>query len=136
MASHPQEVEDKAKMYEKAAPSAAADMSSYVNKSAGGKSVVTGSGDLVADFNDGKVKLDKVPEAELPAELQKMSPAERETFVNEKTAERDALSKELAGLVQKRDTFVRDEEKKAPTAPADSFDSGVKKTLEMQMKGE
>ncbi len=130
------EVEDKAKMYEKAAPSAAADMSSYVNKSAGGKSVVTGSGDLVADFNDGKVKLDKVPEAELPAELQKMSPAERETFVNEKTAERDALSKELAGLVQKRDTFVRDEEKKAPTAPADSFDSGVKKTLEMQMKGE
>lgn len=130
------EVQSKAKMYEDAPKAAALDMSSYVSKADGGKSVVTGSGDLVADFNDGKVKLDKVPEAELPDELQKMSPAERETFVNEKTAERDALSKELAGLVQQRDAYVRDEEKKAPTTPADSFDTGVKKTLEMQMKGE
>ena len=130
------EVQSKARMYEDAPKAAALDMSSYVSKADGGKAVVTGSGDLVADFNDGKVKLDKVPETELPAELQKMSPAERETFINEKTAERDALSKELAGLVQQRDTYVRDEEKKAPAAPADSFDTGVKKTLEMQMKGE
>ncbi len=130
------EVSQKTKMYEDAPKASAADMSSFINKSEGGKAVISGGGDLVADVNDGKVKLDKVPEAELPAEMQRMTPAEQEAYINTKTAERDNLSKELAALVQKRDAFVRDEEAKAPAGPGDSFDSGVKKTIEKQMKGE
>ena len=127
-------VKEKAKMYEAAPAPAAADMSSYVNKSKSGGAAVTGDGDLVQDLKEGKITAGAVPQGSLPPEMQKMSPAEQADYIKEKTAEREKLSKELAGLVQKRDAYVREEEKKAPKEKGDSFDSGVKKTLEKQMK--
>ena len=128
-------VKDKARMYEAAPAPAAADMSSYVNKSTGGGAVVTGEGELVEDIREGKVAgLSAVPQSQLPPEMQAMSPAEQEAYLKEKIAERDTLSKELAALVQKRDTYIREEEKKAPQTEADSFDSGVKSTLKKQMQ--
>ena len=128
------EVESKARMYEAAPAPAAADMSSYVSKSKGGGGVVTGGGDLVEDAKEGRVKLDALPQTDLPPEMQKMSPAEQAGYVKEKAAEREKLSAELAELVKKRDAYVREEEKKAPKGPEDSFDAGVKRTLEKQMK--
>ena len=127
-------VKEKARLYEAAPAPAAADMSSYVSKSKSGGGVVTGGGDLVEDAKEGRVKLDALPQAELPAEMQKMSPAEQAAYVKEKVAEREKLSKELAELVRKRDAYVRDEEKKAPQGTADSFDAGVKDTLKKQMQ--
>ena len=128
------EVKEKARMYEAAPAPAAADMSSYVSKSKGGGGVVTGGGDLVEDAKEGRVKLDALPQQELPEEMRKMSPAEQSAYVKEKAAEREKLSAELAELVKKRDGYVREEEKKAPKGPDDSFDSGVKETLKKQMK--
>lgn len=128
------EVREKARMYEAAPPAASADMSSYVSKSKGGGAVVTGGGDLVLDSREGRVKLESLPKEQLPAEMQTMSPAEQEAYLKGKAAERETLARELAELVQKRDAYVRDEEKKAPKGPEDSFDAGVKRTLEKQMK--
>lgn len=128
------EVLSKTKMYESAPAPAAADMAGYVSKSEGGRAVVTGDGDLVADAKEGRVKLDKLPAKELPEEMQKMTPTEQTAYLNAKAAEREDLSRQLAALVQKRDAYVREEENKAPEESADSFDARVKKTLEKQME--
>ena len=129
-------VKSKAEMYEKAAPAASADMSSYVSKSAKGKSIVTGGGDLVADVTGGKKKLADVPEKELPPAMQAMPPAERENYIAKQSAERETLSAELKELVLNRDAFIREKEAEqaASGGATDSFDQSVAKTLKKQIK--
>ncbi len=128
------EVSGKAAMYASAPKEAAADMAKYVSKSEKGRSVVTGGGDLVADVKEGREKLSDVPQKELPADMQKMTEQERASHLEAKAGEREALSRQLAELVSRRDAFILEQEKSSPKAPADSFDSGIKKTLEKQMK--
>ena len=127
-------VKEKTTMHEAAPAPVAADMFSFFSKSKNVGGVVSGSGDLVDDAREGRVELEALPQDELPAEMQKMSPADQAAYVKEKAAEREKLSKELAELVQKRDAYVREEENKAPQKPADSFDGSVKDTLKKQMK--
>lgn len=129
------EVEVKATvLYESAPMAEAADMASYVNKSGRGRSVVTGGGDLVADVKEGRKKLAEVPKKELPEDMQKMSADEQTAYLEVKAGEREELSRQLAALVSKRDEFILEQEKAKPRSPADSFDTGVKRTLEKQMK--
>ena len=127
-------VEGKAKMYEAAAPAASADMSSYVSKSAKGKGIVTGGGDLVADISEGKKALKDVPEKELPEAMQTMKPEERQKYLEKQNAERERLAAELKELVLQRDAYLREKEKKDAPADADSFDRSVSKTLEKQIR--
>ena len=127
-----EKVSDKTRMYETADAPAAAEMSSYVNKSGRGSKVITGSGDLVDAVNAGKVKLKELPKEDLPSAMQKMSTAEQEKYVAGQNAEREKLSKELSGLVLKRDKYIQEQSAKEP-AKADSFDRAVKDTLKKQV---
>ncbi len=117
-----------------AAPSSTAtDMAVYQNKVR--KGVVSTDGDLVADTASGRVSLDKVPEAELPETLQKLSPAARKIEVEKQGAERKALEDKLAQLVRQRDDYTVAERKKEPKdLKKDSFDQVVEETLRMQIK--
>ena len=127
-----EKVSAQTRMYETADAPAAAEMSTYVNKSGKGGKVVTGSGDLVEAVNAGKAKLSELPKEDLPPVMQKMSAAEQEKYVASQNAEREKLSKELSDLVLKRDKYIQEQSAKEP-AKTDSFDRSVKDTLRKQI---
>jgi hypothetical protein len=126
-------VEDKTRQYA-AAPAAAPEISSFVNKRGKGGKVITGGGDLVEVVNAGKVKPGEIPAEELPPAMQKMSAAERERYVAERQAEREKLSGELSAIVLQRDAYLKEQSAREP-AKADSFDRAVKETLKRQAGG-
>jgi len=117
-----------------AAPqSTATDIAVYQNKVR--KGVVSTDGDLVADTASGRVKLESIPEAELPDDLRKLAPPARTTALEKQATERKALDDQLTTLVRKRDEYATAERKKQPqNAKKDSFDQVVEDTLRMQIK--
>jgi len=112
----------------KAAASVAADRAEMLAKS--GR---LDEADLVAAVAEGKVKLEEIPADQLPDEMRKMTAAERKEFVAKRTAEREAVRKEMADLEAKRAAFLADAAKKAAAVGGKStFDLEVSKTLRAQ----
>jgi Mg-chelatase subunit ChlD len=126
----------KSKMAERAAaPSSTQVENSKYYAKRSKKEVVTGGGDLIADVRNGTVKLDAVPEAELPKELQGLADAEREVWVQKRLAARVDLEKRMEELMSKRDAFVVEEQKKTASADRlDSFDKVVEETIRVQVR--
>jgi len=127
-------VKAKSEMAAKAAPSAASDMASYSVRAAAPaeRRVVTGEGDLVADVQAGRAKLEAVKREDLPAELQGLSPDKLAAAIAAKTAERAKLQGDLAKLVEKRDAAIA--EKKAATGEGkDGFDRVVEEIVRRQV---
>lgn len=118
-----------------AAPSAASDMASYINKrSKLSSEAVTGDGDLVSDIANGRQQLSTVKDDDLPDSLRKLAPEQRTATIEKNTADRKQLNEKLATLVQKRDKFVAEQKSKAAPAKASSFDRVVEDTLKAQIK--
>jgi hypothetical protein len=117
-----------------AAPSAVQlDNSKYYSKRAS-KEVVTGGGDLIADLDNKNISLDKVADAELPAELAAKPKADRQAWVEEKLINRKVLESKMAALLAKRDAFVLEQKSKTgKQAATDSFDQAVEETLKVQL---
>ena len=116
-----------------AAPSAATDMASYLNKrSVAASEAITGGGDLVSDVGAGRRKLDSIKDDELPETLRKLPPEQRAAVLEERLKIRNALNAKLAGLVAKRDAFVAEHRAKAPPKQS-SFDRVVEETLKKQI---
>ena len=114
----------------------ASDMAGYMSKQrAGGANTdaITGGGDLLADVNAGRNALSSVKEEELPDDMRRMSPSERQSHVDRQATERTTLNGRMTDLVKKRDAYVTDQRKKAPARAADSFDRAVEKTLQTQI---
>jgi hypothetical protein len=131
------EVEDKLRMKAEAPAAAASDMAAYETRPAAPaeRKVVTGGGDLVADYLAGTADLPKVTEEQLPDDYRGLSPAEIEQRLKDKVAEREKLQGEVADLVAKRDAWLAEEAAKAAPTEADaSFDGAVKETIARQMK--
>jgi hypothetical protein len=104
---------------------------SYLSKSGAG--VVTGAGDLLDDVTSGRVKLEAVPASELPAELRAKSEKERQAEIAERSQQRAKIKTRLDQLVQKRNEYVKAEEKKARArGEADGFDAKVKTAVKAQ----
>ena len=55
--------------------------------------------------------LSKLKDGELPEEMRKLNADERKAFIAKKTAERDALQKELGALATAREKFVAEKMK-------------------------
>ncbi|MHB9133852.1 MAG: VWA domain-containing protein [Armatimonadota bacterium] len=68
--------------------------------------------DLVDAVKNNTVKLEDVKDADLPAEMQKMTPAERKTFVEKQSTERAKLQADIAKLNTTRQAFITAEQKK------------------------
>lgn len=118
-----------------AAPASASDMASYLNKRAKVSSeAVTGDGDLVSAVASGRTTLGSVKDEELPDELRKLTPEQREAELDRQTQTRKTLNEKLAVLVQKRDAFVADKRRAAVPARTSSFDRAVEDTLKAQLK--
>ena len=77
----------------------------------------------------------KLAEAELPDELKKLKPEEREGYLKKKADERDAVQKQIGELSVKRAKFIEEESKKKPKDPADqAFDESLRATIRAQAK--
>ena len=71
---------------------------------------------------------------DLPPEMAKLAPDQRDAFVKQKAAERAQLQKDMAELEQKRKAFEMSERAKHALKDRNTFDSAVRKALESQLE--
>ena len=109
-----------------AAGAADADRMVYLNidrAEFGAKVVVTGEGELIWDVVNHKVKLEDIPESDLPVLMKEMTREQRTTFVTEQFARRKELQIKVDELATQRTAHVIVAmDKMAETGSADSFD--------------
>ncbi|MDT5296426.1 MAG: hypothetical protein QOJ76_3306, partial [Acidobacteriota bacterium] len=89
-------------------------------------------GDLLQSIENGSVKLDDVKTDDLPADLQKLTPAERKREVEHRLAEREKMRAEIVTLARQRDEYVAAERKKHSGGQT-GFDAAVASALKEQL---
>jgi Mg-chelatase subunit ChlD len=89
-------------------------------------------GDLLQSVENGSVKLEEVKTEDLPDELQKLTPAERQKEVERRMSERKKMREEIVTLSKQRDEFITVERKKSSGGQS-GFDSAVASALKEQM---
>jgi hypothetical protein len=94
-----------------------------------------GALDLVERLQrDAKFDVKKLPAEQLPEELRKMTPEDREKHLKKLAAQREQIQKQINELAAKRETYIRDELKKKPSAADKAFDTAVRGALREQAK--
>jgi Mg-chelatase subunit ChlD len=132
-------VRERAALQSAAPPSVASDMAGYMAKRAArpgagyAADALTGAGDLVGDVAAGRQSLSSLPESQLPDDMRRMSPAERQAHIDRQANERRTLNERLAELVRQRDRHMADARGKQPRPAGDSFDRAVERTLRAQI---
>ncbi len=89
-------------------------------------------GDLLQSIENGTLKLESVREEDLPAELRKLSPAERQQEIEKRLNERRELRAEIVSLSRQRDEFIAAERKKSGKRQT-GFDAAVAAALKEQL---
>ncbi|HYV34103.1 MAG TPA: vWA domain-containing protein [Gemmataceae bacterium] len=109
-------------------PGVAADRAAYYG--------ITGTApsfDLLQNIKDGKVKLEDIKKDELPAEMRKMTLAERKTYLEKIDKQRLELNAKAKELDKKRSAYVAQKQKEqAKDAKMESFDGQVLQLLQQQ----
>jgi Mg-chelatase subunit ChlD len=99
----------------------------------GAKVVVTGEGELIWDVVNHKVKLEEIPDSDLPVQLQPMTMEARKDFVDQQFSKRKDLQLKVDELSSQRDAFIKAEmEKKIAAGGGDSFDAKVAEMIQAQ----
>jgi Mg-chelatase subunit ChlD len=91
--------------------------------------------DLLDGIKRGTVKLEQLKKDELPAELQKLSPAEQKEYLSKLEKRRDELNKQAIDLNKQRGEFIAKklaEQNKG--RPLDTFDGQVLRILAQQAR--
>jgi len=73
--------------------------------------------------------LKKLKEAELPEELKKLNPEEREGYLKKKAADREEIQKKVADLSARRALYIEEERKKLPKSAADQALDGALRSI-------
>jgi len=89
------------------------------------------NGDLIQDMERGRIKLDEVKAEDLPDDLQRVSPAERQRQVDARIAERKKIRQEILELSKQREAFLR--AKGTRSGRSVGFDSAVRAALADQL---
>jgi hypothetical protein len=89
-------------------------------------------GDLLQSIENGSVKLDDVKAEDLPDQLQKLAPAERQKEVARRLEERQKIRQEIVSLSRQRDEFLAAERRKS-SGTRTGFDAAVSAALKEQM---
>ena len=90
-------------------------------------------GDLLQDIENGSKKLDSVKAEDLPADLEKLSPAELTKEVEKRLAERREIRNQIFSLTKQRTDFIAAEQKKRNGGKQNSFDVAVSAALTEQL---
>jgi Mg-chelatase subunit ChlD len=88
-------------------------------------------GDLLQDVENESVKLKDVKTDDLPEDLQKLSPAEREKTIAARIAERKKIRAEILELSKQRDAYIAAERRKL--GQSNGFDTAVAAALKEQL---
>jgi Mg-chelatase subunit ChlD len=101
-----------------------------INKAVNAKAYI---GDLLQNIENGSVKLESVAEADLPADLKKLSPAERKQEVDKRLAERKDIRNQILALSKQRTDYIAGQQKKQTGSGQNSFDVAVSAALKEQL---
>ena len=107
---------------------AAADRASFYGAGGGALGSTKGGDDLVNLAAEGAMKPSAAPVAALPPEMQAMTPAKRDEYVQHKIAERNGIQKEINDIAKARNEWLKTNAPKAP----DGFDAKVEGALKKQ----
>jgi hypothetical protein len=88
--------------------------------------------DLVDAAKDGKVDLDKIPDKDLPENMQKMTVGERKQYVAEQAKSREGIQAEIKDLSAKRDVEVKQKMAEQGLDESKSMDSAVRASIRAQ----
>src|SRR5215217_3392784 len=89
-------------------------------------------GDLLQSIENGSLKLEAVKKDDLPADLQKLEPSERQQEIEKRLAERRNIRAQILSLSKQRDEFISAEKKKNG-GKQNGFDAAVANALKEQM---
>lgn len=89
-------------------------------------------GDLLQSIENDTVKLDEVKTDDLPADLRKLSAAERRKEVERRLAERRKIRDEIVSLKKQRDDYIAAERRKQ-SGTQTGFDAAVASALKEQL---
>lgn len=95
------------KLYKESSDASQARRATF-NISSSGKNNFLGNKELVEKVVSGEIALDSIASSELPEEMQAMASVEQEVYIKEKSAERQALQKQIRELAEKRDAFLKE----------------------------
>ena len=82
----------------------------------------------------GGAALSAVPEEELPDELQRMAPAQRRGFVEQRAQQRKEVRRRISELSAKRSAYIEQQHRERGHDDSISFDSNVVEAVEAQME--
>ncbi|MCP4642527.1 MAG: VWA domain-containing protein [bacterium] len=115
-----------------AAPVAAkAARASFSAKAAGMKNFA-GKNELVLDYSDGKVALDDLEEAELPAEMKGKSKEEQQAHLEKMAKDRKELVEKIEALSKKRQAHIKQQLEKSNLDKKGTFDYSVFECIQTQ----
>ncbi len=83
---------------------------------------------------DPKFDVTKLPEADLPEAMRKLTPAQRVAYVKDAAAKREVLQKQITELTQQRDAYIREQMKRQQGSAARAFDAALRETLHIQAR--
>ena len=90
-------------------------------------------GDLLQSIENGSVKLESVKEEDLPDDLRKLTPVERQQEIEKRLAARRDLRAQIVTLSKQRDEFIATERKKQAGGKQSGFDAAVAEALKEQL---
>jgi hypothetical protein len=88
--------------------------------------------DLVDARKNAKKDVAKMAPAELPEPMRAMSPVERDKYLDQKAAERDAIQKKIATLSVERQKFIDAERKRHVAGPQKALDDALGKAIKSE----
>ncbi len=88
--------------------------------------------DLVDAARENKVELDKVPEKDLPANMQKMTPDQRKQYLAAQAKNRETIQAEIKDISAKRDAEVKQKMAAQGLDESKSMDNAVRASIRVQ----
>ncbi len=97
-----------------------------------GESSFAGEHELVKDMDEGRVKIAELKEEELPENLQKMTPEEREKFLADQSAKRKETQAKIKGIAAKRQAYIEEQVRKSALEGKQSLDFAIFNCIQEQ----
>jgi hypothetical protein len=91
------------------------------------------AGDLLTNLDNGTVKLEAIKDADLPSDLQKLSPAARKQEIEKRLDARKKMRAEILTLSKQRDVYISNERRKQTGGKQGAFDTAVSAALQTQL---
>jgi Mg-chelatase subunit ChlD len=120
------------KLHDELSEAALARRATY-NATASGESNLLGKGELVEAISSGRVELDDIDRAEMPASLQALAPEEQMEIITDQARRRDKIKSDIKELSESRSRYI-EQQIAADGDASDSLDEKIYKAVKKQAK--